>query len=65
MMSLRLACELSDKIAGVASFAGAFSNKNFNEKCQKKVKEKYQKKALLLNLNHKWDYETCSYEKWS
>ena len=26
-MSLRLACELSDKIAGVVSFVGSFDNK--------------------------------------
>ena len=32
MMSLRLACELSDKIAGVASFVGSFSNK-IKQKC--------------------------------
>ena len=26
-MAFRLACEISDKIAGIASFAGVFSNK--------------------------------------
>jgi poly(3-hydroxybutyrate) depolymerase len=57
-MAFRLACEISDKIAGIASFAGNLGMKNstgFN--CLGKEDPNFKGQF-------EWNKEVCPYEKW-
>ena len=63
-MSFRLACELSDKIAGVVSYVGLFGWK-IADQCTGKIVHTvyiYQVWNKLTILN--WDIEKCNYETW-
>ncbi len=59
-MTYRLACELSEKIAGAAPFAGFFGQKKSAE-C---VGAKIEYGDVKGNVEYAWDTEKCPYEFW-
>ncbi len=62
-MTYRLACELSDKIAGGASFVGLFGQKKSTECVGTKIEYEFLEGEDWDN-RYEWDTEKCPYEFW-
>ena len=58
-MTYRLVCEMSDRIAGGAPFAGIFGWKDPSE-----VDCKGTEGIVLGKKGHNWDIKKCNYDTW-